>query len=269
MLEQRKKIMAVVLAAAVTGTAVSPAEVFAQIAEKVPAVRSFMAASSSDAGLGSSSDWSEDTDREDWDEADVWQEVPKATMSDALPYGLTEGSFESRDGIYTFEAEYFYTDAEPAADGQAANLQPHTQIEIPLEAVEGFSKGQYLVEVMYAGNGQMLTAASGGKSAVVTCPDTGFDWERKTVSVGDRLMGLDGTGSLTLKAGSDGKYGWVDWIRLTPVNGVLLDAKDYVTPADKLTGDGNSCANMDPGVSLEIPLDHRFGGASYELQMWT
>ncbi|MBT9775254.1 hypothetical protein GPL15_01865 [Clostridium sp. MCC353] len=191
-----------------------------------------------------------------------------AAVSKTAP-ALAEGSYTFENGIYTFEAEYFYSAAEPAADGQAANLQPHTEISIPLSGITDFRPGQYMAEIMYAGNGQTLKAVSGNDALSLICPDTGFDWDKKTTVLGNNLFDLSQTGELLIKAETDGAYGWIDWIRLTPLNGVLLEATRYVVPADKVTGDGGSCANMDPGVWLEIPLDGRFTGAFYELSLWT
>lgn len=50
---------------------------------------------------------------------------------------------------------------------------------------------------------------------------------------------------------------------------IHIEAKQYVCPSEKVTGDDNSCANMDPGVYLKIQADRRFNDAFYELQMLT
>lgn len=215
--------------------------------------------------------------------------TPTATPSNALmaPRSLPDGSYLNENGIYTFEAEYFYTAAEPSADGQAANLQPHTGIQIPLNELAEFEAGQYMVEILYAGNSQTLTVGTvgaagadgagslsgaggtGGITVRAVCPDIGFNWDGRAIAVGDGLLNLTGGETLTVQAVTDGKYGWIDWVRLTPVDGLLLEAKDFVDPADKVTGDDGSCANMDPGVTLKIPSGGRFHGAAYELMMWT
>lgn len=174
-------------------------------------------------------------------------------------------SFTEDGGVYTFEAEEYYD--RTTAEGQAADLQPHTQIELPLSQVTGFPEGMYKVEVMYAGNGQTLDLSGGGSTLQVECPDVGFDWNGRRVAYGG-MLNLSAQDSLTIAAVTDGKYGWVDWVRLTPVKEMLYLAKDYVEPADKITG-GGTCANMDPGVKLVMTMDNNFSGGAYEIRLRT
>lgn len=189
------------------------------------------------------------------------------TAETATPFNAVKGkSYIQEDGLWIFEAEEFYD--KLTADGQAADLQPHTKIEIPLKQVEGFASGTYLAEVVYAGNGQRLEAKQGDESSRICCPDVGFEWESRRAVLGDRILELDRNEALEISADTDGCYGWVDQIRLTPINGVLLAAKDYVDPKDMVTGDG-TCANMDPGVKLKIPVQGELAGGLYELCLWT
>lgn len=174
-------------------------------------------------------------------------------------------SFTEDGGVYTFEAEEYYD--RTTAEGQAADLQPHTQIELPLSQFTGFPEGMYKVEVMYAGNGQTLDLSGGGSTLQVECPDVGFDWNGRRVAYGG-MLNLSAQDSLTIAAVTDGKYGWVDWVRLTPVKEMLYLAKDYVEPADKITG-GGTCANMDPGVKLVMTMDNNFSGGAYEIRLRT
>lgn len=210
--------------------------------------------------------WTATPSNAETEEAEVWT----ATPSNAETAGSIAGDGYAREnGTWIFEAEDFYSEKEPTADGQAADLQPHTKIRIPLDQVEGFASGTYLIEAVYAGNSQALEASQGAETSRLTCPDVGFVWESRTAVLGDEVLHLSQDGALEVSADTDGRYGWVDQIRLTPIDGVLLKARDHVEPADKVTGDDGTCANMDPGVSLKIPVRGSLTGGLYELCLWT
>ncbi len=168
---------------------------------------------------------------------------------------------------YIFEAENYYFRA--TQDGQGADMQPNTKLQIDLADIPDFKQGNYLVQVVYAGNGQIMPLTAGDVSAELIFSPGDWAWEDMTAESMD-IFSLNGSETLTLHAVTGERYTWIDKVVLIPAAGkrIRLNVKDSAVKAELLTGDQNSCANMDPGTTITMTLDQRFAAGAYELMLF-
>ncbi len=136
---------------------------------------------------------------------------------------------EQGDGWYLYQAEFFYN---KLAETTAADLQPGTAIEIPLDACEGFSSGWYIVTVAACGPRETIYLRLNGKTiGSISRLETGYGMDEMTESRYKVKLELSGGDVLTLAAPDDGTYGWVDYVRLDAVE-PPADAANDVPPTE-------------------------------------
>lgn len=185
-----------------------------------------------------------------------------------------QGGFTMEGDAYIFEGERYYD--RLTEDKKGADLQPNTEIRIPLEKVSGFKSGNYRIEAVYAGNGQILKVETGNHSAELILSPGEFGWNNSKTAETMGILHLTGKETLVLKAVSEGQYDWIDKIRLVPTTEkrICLNVKDPIVKLEEaadgwnpITGDDGNCANMDPGKTLTINLDSRFIQGQYVLKM--
>lgn len=185
-----------------------------------------------------------------------------------------QGGFTMEGDAYIFEGERYYD--RLTEDKKGADLQPNTEIRIPLEKVSGFKSGNYRIEAVYAGNGQILKVETGNHSAELILSPGEFGWNNSKTAETMGILHLTGKETLVLKAVSEGQYDWIDKIRLVPTTEkrICLNVKDSIVKLEEaadgwnpITGDDGNCANMDPGKTLTINLDSRFIQGQYVLKM--
>ncbi len=185
-----------------------------------------------------------------------------------------QGGFTMEGDAYVFEGERYYD--KLTEDKKGADLQPNTEIRIPLEKVSGFKSGNYRIEAVYAGNGQILKVEAGNHSAELILSPGEFGWNNSKTAETMGIFNLTGKETLVLRAVSEGQYDWIDKIRLVPTTEkrICLNVKDPIVKLEEaadgwnpVTGDDGNCANMDPGKTLTINLDSRFIQGQYVLKM--
>jgi hypothetical protein len=178
-----------------------------------------------------------------------------------------QGGFTMDGDTYVFEGERYY---QPTGDGQGADLQPHTGIEIPLADVAGFPAGNYLIQAVHAGNGQVMSLKAGEHSAdMIFSPGT-FDWGSSKTAECMKIFPLTGQETIRLYADTDGKYTWIDKILLTPIAEKRIDLtmEDPIVTVEKRCDDAPNCADMNPGRKLTLKLDSRFVKGQYALLIY-
>ncbi len=185
-----------------------------------------------------------------------------------------QGGFTMEGDAYIFEGERYYD--KLTEDKKGADLQPNTEIRIPLEKVSGFKSGNYRIEAVYAGNGQILKVEAGNHSAELILSPGEFGWNNSKTAETMGILNLTRKETLVLRAVSEGQYDWIDKIRLVPTTEkrICLNVKDPIVKLEEaadgwnpVTGDDGNCANMDPGKTLTINLDSRFIQGQYVLKM--
>ncbi len=169
---------------------------------------------------------------------------------------------------YIFEGENYY---KATGDGLGADFQPHTSIEIPLANVPDFKAGNYLIQAVHAGIGQILGLEAGSVHSELICAPAGFDWGNSQTAESMDVFALTGTETIRINAVTNDKYTWIDKIILVPTaeHRIRLNVKDSAVTAEHTTGDQDSCANMDPGYKVTIRLDQRFTSGQYAMQLFT
>lgn len=216
---------------------------------------------------------------------DGWQDIGELNKGDTIKIAAPENEqkwgwiqdivlewdpAESGAGMqgdaYVFEAEAYYN--QLTGDGLGADLQPDTELKIYLSDAQNFKAGNYLVSVVFAGNGQIMPMMVGSSRTEMIFSPANFSWEGMTAESMEVFF-LDGSEVLTLRA-SAGKYTWIDKVLLVPTdeNRIRLNVADPIVQADAVTGDNGNCANMDPGTSVTMTLDDRFGAGQYELLLF-
>lgn len=185
-----------------------------------------------------------------------------------------QGGFTMEGDAYVFEGERYYE--KLTEDKKGADFQPNTQIQIPLGKVTGFKPGNYLIEAVHAGNGQILKLEAGSISTELILSPGEFSWSSSKTAETMGVLTLTGTETLVFQAATKGQYSWIDKIRLVPTTEkrIRLDVSDPIVKLEEavdgwnpVVGDNGNCANMDPGKTLIMNLDSRFTEGQYVLQI--
>ncbi len=174
---------------------------------------------------------------------------------------------------YIFEGENYYD--RLTDDRTGAALQPNSAITISLADVKdtvNFKPGNYLVQTVYAGNGQIMPLQVGSVSSEMIFPPSDFGWENSKTAESMDVFTLTGDEILTLTNNTQNNYTWIDKIILVPTteHRIRLNVDDPAVNADARTGDagGSNCANMNPGSKITITLDSRFSEGQYAMQLF-
>lgn len=180
-----------------------------------------------------------------------------------------QGGVTVNGDTYIFEGENYYS--RKTADELGADLQPNTSIEIPLSEVENFKAGSYAVQIVYAGNGQIMPLKVGQADSEMIFVPSDFGWENSRTAECMDIFSLTGEETITLTDVTGSDYTWIDKIILTPCaeHRIRLNVEDPAVTADDRTGDGaGNCANMNPGNRITISLDGRFREGQYAMQLF-
>jgi len=140
---------------------------------------------------------------------------------------------EAGDGYFLYQSEFFY---DKVAEGMAADLQPGTVIDIPLNSCEGFTAGWYNIIVAACGPRKGINLRINGKViGSVSRLETGFGADEMTEDRFSKKVELGPDDVLTLSAPDDGTYGWVDYVKLVAAAspaGTAEEKDDIGAPAE-------------------------------------
>lgn len=181
-------------------------------------------------------------------------------------------SARAEDGIIPIEAEDYYKTKVSGTDIKYADIQKENLvIRIPLSTVNGFTDGTYFVDLRYSSeHSKYLKVTAGGQEREIHCIKTG--WGNWSTAEHYGAIALSENDELVFEVlDTNNPYIWIDYVELKPADEKWLwfEAKKYVVPSDKTTGDNNNCANMDPDVKVELTLGNDVKKGIYELLLIT
>ena len=145
-----------------------------------------------------------------------WVDFIVLDVGDTTKEGQPVGeATEVGDGYYLYQAEFFYN---KVSEGVAADLQPGTVINMPLNACEGFQAGWYTITVASCGTRETIYLRVNDKSiGSIARLESGYGMDEMSEDRYKVKVELGPDDVLTLSAPNDGTYGWVDYVRLDAV----------------------------------------------------
>ncbi|MCC8059476.1 MAG: hypothetical protein LIO81_01320 [Clostridiales bacterium] len=190
-------------------------------------------------------------------------------LTETIYVNSAEPTLSVENGALIYQAEAYY---KAQNDNPAADLQPGEQIPIPVSEHWKFVDGSYRLTIRSCGNRELFNIkVNGVKVASVS---------RKESNYGMDQMSDDGGAILDLKAGdilivegqTGGKYGWVDYVSLTPVtrSEPSESGKRYSWEAENYyqKQTDTPTADLQPGETIDIPLgdNEEFVDGTYYIQ---
>lgn len=190
--------------------------------------------------------------------ADFMERLGGRILTDEVG-GLTKTSGPNTSvegGKLIYQGEAYY---QPQKDNPAADLQPGEQILIPVSDNHGFTDGQYCIRIRSCGNREFFNIkVNGEKAGSISRKGTDYGIDQMTDDAMGTLLNLKGGDILSVEGEAGGKYGWVDYISLTPVaksegasnaTSYTWEAENYYTRQKD-----NPAADLQPGDTIAIPL---------------
>lgn len=185
-----------------------------------------------------------------------------------LEWDPAESGAGTQGDAYVFEAEAYYN--QLTEDKLGADMQPGTELKLYLSDIQNFVPGNYLIQAISAGNGQIMPVTVGNASTEMIFLPTTFGWDNQKIAESMETFYLTGDEVLTLTNISGDKYTWIDKVLLVPAEEtrIRLTMDDPAVKAEYYTGDNGNCADMKENTSVTITLDDRFAAGPYELLMF-
>ena len=159
-------------------------------------------------------------------------------------------------GALIYQGEAYYTKQN---DNPAADLQPGEQILIPVSDNGGFTDGTYRLTVRSCGNREAFTVKVNGiRAGGISRKGTDYGMDSMTDDAMGNLLELRAGDLVALEGETGGRYGWVDYISLTPVargeesgkpETFTWEGEDFYTKQKD-----NPAADLQPGEEVVIPL---------------
>lgn len=166
--------------------------------------------------------------------------------------------------IYQGEAYY-----KAQIDNPAADLQPGEQILIPVSDHRQFSEGVYRIMVRSCGNREIFRVkVNGWRVGSITRKETSYGMNAMTEDHLGVTVALKPGDVLAIEGQSGGKYGWVDYVSLSPVASQIAQTvqtasessdsrKNYTWEGEDFytRQEDNPAADLQPKEEIVIPLN--------------
>jgi len=169
----------------------------------------------------------------------------------------------TEDGRLYYRAQAYYPKqhSDPIGD-----LQPGEQILFPVSDNGSFKDGEYTLTVRSCGNREsFVVKVNGVKVGSISRKETGYGMNEMTEDLMGGTVALKDGDILAVEGQTGGKYGWVDYVMLTPKARHEEEAqkKHFTWEAENYyqKQKDTPTADLQPGEQIVIPLSD---GGSFE-----